>query len=57
LFVLLASQIPYRAMQIWRIRTGREELRWTGLAFYLTWIVVIAMVGQWTVRLILTLLA
>jgi hypothetical protein len=55
LFGLLASQIPYRAMQIWRIRTGRDELRWTGVAFYLTWIVVIAMVGQWTVRLLMSL--
>ena len=56
LFVLLAGQIPYRAVQIWRIRTGRAELRWTRLAFYLTWILVVAMVGQWVVRLVMNLL-
>lgn len=55
LFALVASQIPYRAVQIWRIRTGRSELRWTRLAFYLTWIVVVAMILQWMVRLILGL--
>jgi len=56
LFLVLASQIPYRAIQIWRIRTGRSELQWARLAFYLTWVVVITMVLQWIVRLLLQLL-
>jgi hypothetical protein len=51
LFAIVALQIPLRSYQIWRIRHGRPELT-TGIWGHAALIVfVIALLGQWTMRL------
>ena len=49
LFVLLVAQIPYRLYQIRRLRRGRPEFaHWALLP--LLWLFVIAILGQWVLR-------
>ena len=52
LFAVVLYQIPFRAMQLWRLRTGRNEFRhspWT--VAVASWLLVAALVGQWVWRL------
>ncbi len=52
IFVVVAAQIPYRAVQLWRIRRGLGELRMTKLAAWLVGGIVAVMLVQWTFRLL-----
>ncbi len=49
-FALVAVQIPFRAIQIWRIRRGLGELRVNRLAHYLTGTLIVALLSQWLLR-------
>ena len=50
LFAALVAQIPYRLVQIRRLRRGRPELtHWTLRP--LLWLLVAAILGQWTLRM------
>jgi hypothetical protein len=52
LFALIALQIPFRVMQIWRVRQGLDPWRadWlNGVAI----VAAVALIGQWIVRLML----
>jgi len=52
LFVIVALQIPLRGYQIWRIRHGLPELS-TGIWGQTALLVfVVALLGQWTMRLL-----
>ncbi len=53
-FTIVASQIPFRAVQLWRTRRGVEEIRlgWWGYSTML--LVLAALLVQWVVRLVLT---
>jgi hypothetical protein len=55
-FAIVATQLPYRAMQIWRMRRGRTEVRlgWWGYSLMLG--IAIALIVQWVLRWILVLL-
>lgn len=55
LFGLVAAQIPYRCLQLWRIRRGAQELRPRYINLLL-WIVVAALLTQWIVRMVLQVL-
>jgi hypothetical protein len=51
MFAVIAFQIPFRSLQLWRIRRGLPELR-TGLAAQIILITLAAaMIGQWALRL------
>jgi hypothetical protein len=52
MFALVAGQVPFRAMQLWRIRRGLGELNPGALANVLIGALVVGMVGQWIVRLL-----
>lgn len=50
LFLFVVLQLPYRSLQIWRIKRGRHELRfhrWTTGAFIF---IAAAMIIQWLIR-------
>jgi hypothetical protein len=52
LFAVVAAQIPFRAVQLWRIRRGKSE--WNASRF--NWLllgIAAALIGQWIVRLVL----
>jgi hypothetical protein len=50
-FAILAFQLPYRGIQLWRIRRGQAEwqLGWFVQVAFI--ILAVAMVGQWLARL------
>ncbi len=50
LFALIVAQIPFRAVQIWRLSSGRDELRIRWL-HYLPWLLLVAMIAQWLWRI------
>jgi hypothetical protein len=50
LFVIMAFQIPFRAVQLWRIRRGLPELRFGWWAQWWLGTVAVAMLAQWIVR-------
>lgn len=50
LFALFAFQIPYRGLQIWRIRQGLSELRLGWLAAMSLGLVAVLTFGQWLLR-------
>ncbi len=52
IFLVVAAQIPYRAIQLWRLRRGRPPWQVTSFAYYLVWIMVAALLGQWILRLL-----
>jgi hypothetical protein len=43
-------QIPYRTVQLWRIRRGLPELRTGWLAQYALGFLAVAMIGQWLLK-------
>ena len=53
-FTIVASQIPFRSVQLWRMRRGTDEIRlgWWGYSVML--LVLAALLVQWVVRLVLT---
>lgn len=51
-FLLVASQIPFRGTQLWRLRRGRPEIN---LGYFRYALLVLALVGllvQWAVRML-----
>jgi hypothetical protein len=51
LFMLMAAQIPFRGVQLWRIRRGLPELRTGWTAQILLGLLAVLMIGQWALRL------
>ena len=54
-FLVVAFQVPYRTVQIWRLRSGRAELNLHAIGQWSLIAVAVLMVVQWIVRMILTL--
>lgn len=52
-FLIVAGQIPYRALQIWRIRTKQEPWRGDKFTMSTIWILLAALVFQWLFRSIM----
>jgi len=52
-FGFLLVQFPYRVAQLWRIRTGRPELDVARVGLWCGWIMGIAVIGQWLVRMVM----
>ena len=52
IFVVIAAQIPYRAVQLWRIRRGLTQLQMTKFAVWLLGGIVAVMLVQWAFRLV-----
>ena len=52
LFGLMAAQIPFRAIQLWRIRRGLPELNTGWTAQILLGLLIVLMLGQWVLRAI-----
>jgi hypothetical protein len=55
-FAVVASQLPFRALQIWRRRRGLHEVRLGWWGYWLMFGVAIALLVQWVLRGILNLL-
>jgi len=51
-FVLVASQIPFRAAQLWRIRRGGEPLLTSGWGYAPAIAFMILLLGQWLLRVL-----
>jgi hypothetical protein len=49
LFALVVFQIPYRALQLWRLTRGRAAMRLCG-ELWIVWPLLIALLTQWAVR-------
>lgn len=49
-FAILVAQIPYRTLQLWRLRRGRPELASSRLTTWLLSSLVVALLAQWLVR-------
>jgi hypothetical protein len=54
-FFVVLFQIPYRALQIWRLGRGRTALRLCG-ELWVIWPFLIALLTQWVIRSTLTFL-
>jgi hypothetical protein len=52
LFAMLAFQVPYRGLQLWRIRRGKSELSFHLAAHVTLWSFAILLIGQWLLRMI-----
>ena len=50
LFGFVAAQIPYRAMQMWRISNGRNPLRFNRLTVWLLYVIAGGLFVQWLIR-------
>lgn len=51
LFAIMAAQIPFRSIQLWRIRRGLPEWKTGWTAQILLGILAILMIGQWALRM------
>ena len=49
-FALIVAQIPYRVVQLWRLRRGYSEYSLPRLTVWLLGGLVVALLGQWLVR-------
>ena len=54
-FAIVASQIPFRTMQLWRLKRGANEIHLGWWSYSLLLLVLAALLIQWIVRLFLTL--
>lgn len=52
IFLIVAGQIPYRIVQLWRIRQGRELPR-SKATMWIAYVAVLALLSQWAVRRIM----
>lgn len=52
LFAMMAFQVPYRGLQLWRIRQGKPELSLHFAAQAALWSFAILLLGQWLLRLV-----
>jgi hypothetical protein len=50
-FAFVAVQIPYRAVQLWRIYRGHAELRWPPLTNTIVLVLATALIAQWLAKL------
>jgi hypothetical protein len=50
-FVFVVAQIPYRSIQLWRIRRGQGELNWRRVGNWAIGILAVALLSQWLVKL------
>jgi hypothetical protein len=50
LFGMVVVQIPYRALQLWRLQRGRPEIRLGRVTVFAMGVLVIALLVQWIVR-------
>ena len=50
LFVVVAGQIPFRAVQIWRLRSGLTEIRLGWWGYSVLTFVVAGLLMQWAIR-------
>lgn len=57
MFAFVLAQIPYRSVQLWRIRRGLPELNWWRVGNWALAIATTALVVQWIVKLLWMLLA
>jgi hypothetical protein len=55
-FAIVAIQIPFRTVQLWRLRSGADEIRLGWWGYSTMMIVLAALLIQWIVRLIQTFL-
>lgn len=55
-FAVVATQLPFRTLQIWRLRQGLSEVRLGWWSYWLLFGVAIALLVQWVLRMILSLL-
>lgn len=51
LFAIVLFQLPYRGLQLWRIRRSLPEIRTGWLAQYALGLLAVAMIAQWLLRL------
>lgn len=51
LFVVVAAQVPYRMLQLMRIRWQQEELRLATLTLVVWSLIALSLLGQWVLRL------
>ena len=51
LFAMMATQIPFRSVQLWRIRRGLPEWNTGWTAQVLLGILAVLMIGQWALRM------
>ena len=47
-FVLVLFQIPFRALQVWRLTSGRSAVC-LGRELWMVWLLVIALLAQWLI--------
>jgi len=53
LFVMVFLQLPYRAIQLWRVRQGLREIRLRHLSNLTLWLMVAGLFLQWVVRILI----
>lgn len=51
LFAVVAFQVPFRAVQLWRIRRGQPELAWSYVPQVILGGIAAFMIAQWLLRL------
>ena len=56
LFAVVVVQIPYRSLQIWRVRRDLPEVRVRRFANGILWLLVVGLFLQWILRSLLPLL-
>jgi hypothetical protein len=52
LFAMIAFQVPYRTLQLWRIRRGIAEFQPGRIAHLVIGAFAVALVGQWVLRVL-----
>ena len=52
LFAIIAFQVPYRTVQLWRIRRGLAELQPGVIAQVALGVFAVALMGQWALRML-----
>jgi hypothetical protein len=52
LFLVVIAQVPYRLLQLIRIRRQQEEFRLTKLTLIVCCLIAISLIGQWVLRLL-----
>jgi len=52
-FAIVASQIPFRAIQLWRLKSGVAEIRLGWWGYSMMVLVLAALLVQWIVRMII----
>ena len=52
LFLVVAAQVPYRLLQLMRIRRQQKELRLTTLTLIVCCLIALSLIGQWVFRLL-----